>query len=75
MVHCILQILLGLRDTSEELAEASLRALADLIPILGRDVIIGGKTKNYFRKGMPKVCIGLDKEILFALKLNYILTH
>ena len=51
----IFQLLLGLRDTSGELAESSLRALADLVPILGRDVVIGGRAKNYFRKGMPKV--------------------
>ena len=52
----VFQLLLGLRDTSGELAASSLRALADLVPILGRDVVIGGRAKNYFRKGMPKVC-------------------
>ena len=56
MVGCIVfQILLGLGDKSDELAASSLRALADLVPILGRDVVVGGKTKNYFRRGMPKV--------------------
>lgn len=48
------QILLGIRDTNEELAALSLHCLADMIPILGRDVVIGGRSKTYFIEGSPK---------------------
>ncbi|CAG2207832.1 SCYL3 [Mytilus edulis] len=48
------QILLGIRDTNEELAALSLHCLADMIPILGRDVVIGGRSKTYFIEGLPK---------------------
>lgn len=48
------QILLGIRDVNEELAALSLHSLAVLIPILGRDVVIGGKSKSYFTEGLPK---------------------
>ena len=50
-----LQILLGLRDTSDALVASSLRALADLVPYLGGDVVIGGQRKTFFFHGMPKV--------------------
>ncbi|XP_069122020.1 protein-associating with the carboxyl-terminal domain of ezrin-like [Argopecten irradians] len=48
------QVLLGLRDTNEDLAALSLRCLADLVPLLGRQMVIGGKAKTYFKRGMPK---------------------
>ncbi|XP_021345414.1 protein-associating with the carboxyl-terminal domain of ezrin-like [Mizuhopecten yessoensis] len=48
------QVLLGLRDTNEDLAALSLRSLAELVPLLGRQMVIGGKAKTYFKKGMPK---------------------
>ncbi|XP_060074316.1 protein-associating with the carboxyl-terminal domain of ezrin-like [Ylistrum balloti] len=48
------QVLLGLRDTNEDLAALSLRSLAELVPLLGRQTVIGGKAKTYFKKGMPK---------------------
>ncbi|XP_052092631.1 protein-associating with the carboxyl-terminal domain of ezrin-like [Mytilus californianus] len=48
------QILLGIRDTNEELAALSLHCLADMISILGRDVVIGGRSKTYFIEGLPK---------------------
>ncbi|XP_045201253.2 protein-associating with the carboxyl-terminal domain of ezrin-like isoform X2 [Mercenaria mercenaria] len=48
------QVLLGLRDCSEQIASLSLHALAEMVPVLGRDVVIGGKSKNYFKEGRPK---------------------
>ncbi|KAL3870810.1 hypothetical protein ACJMK2_038850 [Sinanodonta woodiana] len=56
-LKCIIfpQVLLGLGDSSDLIVEKSLRALADMVPILGRDVIIGGKSKTYFKDGRPKV--------------------
>ncbi|KAK3600999.1 hypothetical protein CHS0354_008109 [Potamilus streckersoni] len=56
-LKCIIfpQVLLGLGDSSNLIVEKSLRALADMVPVLGRDVIIGGKSKTYFKDGRPKV--------------------
>ncbi|XP_052790059.1 protein-associating with the carboxyl-terminal domain of ezrin-like isoform X2 [Mya arenaria] len=48
------QALLGLRDSSNEIAALSLHALADMIPILGREAVIGGKCKTFFKEGLPK---------------------
>ncbi|KAL4219245.1 Protein-associating with the carboxyl-terminal domain of ezrin [Mactra antiquata] len=48
------QVLLGLRDTSDQIASLSLHALAEMVPVLGRDVVIGGKSKTYFKEGLPK---------------------
>lgn len=50
------QVLLGLRDNSEMIVSLSLHALAEMVPVLGRDVVIGGKSKKYFREGLPKSC-------------------
>ncbi|XP_048773103.2 protein-associating with the carboxyl-terminal domain of ezrin-like isoform X2 [Ostrea edulis] len=48
------QVLLGVRDSHEDLAALSLHCLADLVKVLGRDAVIGGKSKAYFTKGTPK---------------------
>lgn len=48
------QILLGVRDCHEDLASLSLHCLADLVKVLGRDTVIGGKSKVYFTQGTPK---------------------
>uniref|UniRef100_A0A0B7B076 Protein kinase domain-containing protein n=1 Tax=Arion vulgaris TaxID=1028688 RepID=A0A0B7B076_9EUPU len=50
-----LQILLGVRDTDDRLVAASLRALSDLVPVLGGDFVVGGVRKPFFFHGMPKV--------------------
>ncbi|XP_060580541.1 protein-associating with the carboxyl-terminal domain of ezrin-like isoform X2 [Ruditapes philippinarum] len=48
------QILLGLRDSSEQIAALSLHALAEMVPILGREIVIGGKSKTFFKERQPK---------------------
>jgi len=48
-------LLLGLRDSSKQIASLSLHALAELVLVLGRDIVIGGQSKKYFKEGMPKV--------------------
>ncbi|CAG5115679.1 unnamed protein product [Candidula unifasciata] len=55
-----LQVLLGVRDTDDRLVAASLRALADLVPVLGGDVIVGGVRKPFFFHGMPKQMSALN---------------
>lgn len=49
-----LQILLGVRDSDDRVVAASLRALADLVPIMGGDVVVGAARKPFFFHGLPK---------------------
>jgi hypothetical protein len=49
--------LVGIKDTNEQLVSATLRALADLIPVLGAATVIGGKRAKLFTDGRPKVSI------------------
>ncbi|XP_071097282.1 protein-associating with the carboxyl-terminal domain of ezrin-like isoform X2 [Haliotis cracherodii] len=49
------QLLLGLRDTNDNIVAASLHGLSFLVPILGGDIIIGGARKKFFTEGMPKM--------------------
>ncbi|XP_077986598.1 protein-associating with the carboxyl-terminal domain of ezrin-like [Glandiceps talaboti] len=48
------QLLLGLRDTNNDLVSASLHALGDLVPVLGGRVVVGGTRHKYFLDGRPK---------------------
>lgn len=65
------QVLLGLRDSSELIASLSLHALAEMVPVLGRDVVIGGKSKKYFREGRPKVFLSCPWCLLYSVKLLF----
>jgi hypothetical protein len=51
------QILLGLRDSNDELVAMTLHAVADLVPILGGDIVIGAKRNRLFNEGRPKVSL------------------
>ncbi|XP_070531625.1 protein-associating with the carboxyl-terminal domain of ezrin-like [Ptychodera flava] len=48
------QLLLGLRDTNDDIVSASLRALGDVVPILGGKIVVGGERHKYFLDGRPK---------------------
>ncbi|KAH3791998.1 hypothetical protein DPMN_145487, partial [Dreissena polymorpha] len=48
------QALLGLRDTSNEIAALSLHLLGDMVTVLGREAVIGGKCKTFFKESLPK---------------------
>ncbi|XP_071489082.1 protein-associating with the carboxyl-terminal domain of ezrin-like [Diadema antillarum] len=48
------QLLLGLKDHHTNLVADSLRALADLVHILGPEVVVGGSRIKYFVEGRPK---------------------
>lgn len=49
----LLQLLVGIKDTNDEIVALTLRALAELVPILGSDIVIGGKRAKLFTDGRP----------------------
>lgn len=51
------KVLLGLKDTNDVLVAASLRALADMVPILGGSVVVGINQSKLFTDALPKVCM------------------
>ncbi|XP_037082406.1 protein-associating with the carboxyl-terminal domain of ezrin-like [Pollicipes pollicipes] len=52
------ELLLGIRDTHDQLVAATLRALADLVPLLGAHVVIGSHRHKHFGNGTPKATKG-----------------
>lgn len=46
-------MLVGIKDTNDQLVAATLRSLADLVPILGSSTVIGGKRAKLFNDGRP----------------------
>lgn len=46
-------MLVGIKDTNDELVALTLRALAELVPLLGSEVVIGGKRAKLFTDGRP----------------------
>ncbi|XP_021933699.1 protein-associating with the carboxyl-terminal domain of ezrin isoform X2 [Zootermopsis nevadensis] len=50
------ELLVGIKDTNEQLVSVTLHALADLIPLLGASAVIGGKRAKLFTDGRPKAC-------------------
>lgn len=48
------ELLVGIKDTDDYLVSTTLRALADLVPILGAATVIGGNRGRLFTDGRPK---------------------
>ncbi|GFS23073.1 protein-associating with the carboxyl-terminal domain of ezrin-like, partial [Elysia marginata] len=65
-----LQILLGVRDSDDRVVAASLRALADLVPIMGGDVVVGAARKPFFFHGLPKQVSAQDLAKISAAPQN-----
>lgn len=49
------QLLLGLRDSNDSLVAMTLHAVAELVPLLGGDIVIGAKRNKIFTEGRPRV--------------------
>ncbi|XP_031844176.1 protein-associating with the carboxyl-terminal domain of ezrin isoform X2 [Nomia melanderi] len=47
------ELLVGIKDTNDHLVSATLRALADIVPILGAATVIGGNRGKLFTDGRP----------------------
>ena len=56
--HCIakpsLKVLVGLRDVSDEMVQATLRALADLVGLVGGEVVMGTSRSAIFADSAPR---------------------
>uniref|UniRef100_U5EYE9 Putative transferase transferring phosphorus-containing groups n=1 Tax=Corethrella appendiculata TaxID=1370023 RepID=U5EYE9_9DIPT len=52
--HILPQLLLGIKDTNDVLVAKTLLCLADLVPILGSAIVIGGKRTKLFSDGRPQ---------------------
>lgn len=51
--HILPQLLLGIKDTNDQLVAATLRCLADLVPVLGSSTVIGRNRGRLFADGRP----------------------
>lgn len=51
--HILPELLVGIKDTNDDLVSATLRALADVVPILGAATVIGGNRGKLFTDGRP----------------------
>ncbi|CAK9810556.1 Protein-associating with the carboxyl-terminal domain of ezrin [Anthophora plagiata] len=47
------ELLVGIKDTNDYLVSATLKALAEVVPILGAATVIGGKRGKLFTDGRP----------------------
>lgn len=48
------QLLVGIKDVNDTLVAATLRCLAELVPILGSSVVVGRNRGKYFADGRPQ---------------------
>ncbi|TRY63608.1 hypothetical protein TCAL_00432 [Tigriopus californicus] len=46
-------LLIGMKDINDEMVASTLRALAELVPILGAQVVVGKKQRKVFSDGKP----------------------
>ncbi|XP_061715469.1 protein-associating with the carboxyl-terminal domain of ezrin [Cydia pomonella] len=51
--HILPELLLGIKDTDDNLVASTLICLSELVPILGASTVIGGKRSKYFTDGRP----------------------
>lgn len=51
--HILPELLLGIKDTDDNLVASTLICLSVLVPILGAAAVVGGKRSKYFTDGRP----------------------
>ncbi|KAJ8681456.1 hypothetical protein QAD02_017243 [Eretmocerus hayati] len=51
--HVLPELLVGIKDTNDDLVSATLHVLADLVPLLGSATVIGGNRARLFTDGRP----------------------
>ena len=56
----LLQILLGLHDVNDDLGALSLRALADLVPLLGGASVLCPRRRHLFTSAVPNVSAAFE---------------
>ncbi|KAM0730032.1 Protein-associating with the carboxyl-terminal domain of ezrin [Formica fusca] len=61
--HILPELLVGIKDTNDDLVCATLRALADIVPILGAAAVIGGNRGKLFTDGRPNKIITQNKNV------------
>ncbi|CAH2238802.1 jg7736 [Pararge aegeria aegeria] len=52
--HILPELLVGIKDTDDNLVATTLICLSELVPILGADTVVGGKRTKLFTDGRPK---------------------
>lgn len=62
------QLLLGIKDTNDQLVAATLRCLADLVPVLGSSIVIGRNRGRLFADGRPNSAIDSTTSIPAAAR-------
>eukprot|EP00095_Tigriopus_kingsejongensis_P002410 maker-scaffold934_size79169-snap-gene-0.32 protein:Tk02410 transcript:maker-scaffold934_size79169-snap-gene-0.32-mRNA-1 annotation:"protein-associating with the carboxyl-terminal domain of ezrin" len=55
------QLLLGMKDVDDDMVSSTLRALAELVPILGARIVVGKKQRKVFSDGTPLKSIDSSK--------------
>lgn len=50
-------LLIGMKDINDDMVASTLRALAELVPILGAEVVVGKKQRRVFSDGKPQQVI------------------
>jgi SCY1-like protein 3 len=61
--HILPELLVGIKDTNDNLVCATLRALADIVPILGAAAVIGGNRGKLFTDGRPNKIMTHNKSL------------
>ena len=49
------EVLIGLNDTSDKMVRATLHALAELVPYVGAELVMGTSRKKIFTDAQPRV--------------------
>ncbi|BFF94012.1 protein-associating with the carboxyl-terminal domain of ezrin [Drosophila madeirensis] len=57
---------LGMSDTNDVLVAKTLRSMADLVPILGANKVLGGDRRRCFSDGRPHAAVSTDSQNLLT---------